>query len=118
MCDFANHGLYGEESIQVGHDGEEQAGEKHVCGTVTMCEDTDMVFVPGTECGTKRDHCECFCGGQTLGTFNEELEKRTNAAQDEMMRERTALDDAADDNYFGSLFSGDGDAAPTDADSR
>merc|ERR1711871_52373 len=60
FCRFEQHGLFGVDSIQVGHHKAEQKGTSHVCGY------------------NKADKmCECFCGkSSTLGTFKQELAKR------------------------------------------
>jgi len=60
FCKFEEHGLFGVDSIQVGHHKAEQKGSTHVCGV----NPTD-------------NSCECFCGKVgKLGTFEEELAKR------------------------------------------
>ena len=66
FCKFEQHGLFGVDSIQVGHHKAEQKGTSHVCGI-------------NPSAGNK---CECFCGAQSsLGTFQEELQKRNLIAQ-------------------------------------
>jgi hypothetical protein len=83
-CKFERHGLFGKNSIQVGHDGAEQHGVQHVCGVDTF-----------------KNSCECFCGGSNLGTFEEELTKHESSSTAmEEGRERSSLDAAADAHYF------------------
>jgi len=66
FCKFEQHGLFGVDSIQVGHHKAEQKGTSHVCGI-------------NPSAGNK---CECFCGAQSsLGTFQEELKKRNLIAK-------------------------------------
>jgi len=83
FCKFERHGLFGKNSIQVGHDKQEQVGVKHVCGV------------------NKQNACECFCGGDNLGSFKQEIAKQQSSSTAmEEGRERSSMDATANAHYF------------------